>query len=52
MLVPSATVEAIFRYWEDSILISDDDGPLPPLAHKPKTILDSVAVQTNFRYLV
>lgn len=44
LLVPSATVDAIFHYWEDAMMAFDsEDGVILPPAHKPKTLLDSVA---------
>jgi hypothetical protein len=42
-------VDAIFRYWEDAMMAFDsEDGVILPPAHKPKTLMDSVAVRIVF----
>lgn len=47
--MPSATVDAIFHYWEDALMAFDsEDGVILPPAHKPKTLMDSVAVRVVF----
>jgi solute carrier family 25 phosphate transporter 23/24/25/41 len=41
-LVPTATVEAIFQYWEDAKALDLVDGPIPPPTG-PKTLWQSVS---------